>query len=178
LDVFIKALAVLNGKGVAFRATIGSSGDLLEYHRGLVRSLELEQIVTFSGWVDDPAPLLANSDIFVLPSLEEGSGSIALLEAMRNRLAVVASDLDGIPEVITSEVDGILVPPGDSRLLAEALERVIHDPLFRARLANAATARHASRANPEVFTEALRSLYDHILASCPGAPEERPAPGR
>ena len=97
---------------------------------------------------------------------------------MRNRLAVVASDLDGIPEVITSEVDGILVPPGDSRLLAEALERVIHDPLFRARLANAATARHASRANPEVFTEALRSLYDNILASCPGSPEERPEPGR
>lgn len=178
LDVFIKALAVLNGKGVAFRATIGSGGDLLEYHRGLVRSLELEQIVTFSGWVDDPTPLLANSDIFVLPSLEEGSGSIALLEAMRNRLAVVASDLDGIPEVITSEVDGLLVPPGDSRLLAEALERVIHDPAFRARLANAATARHASRANPEVFTETLRSLYDHILASCPGAPEERPASGR
>lgn len=165
LDVFIQALALLDGKGITFCATIGSSGDLLEYHQNLVRTLGLEHRVAFSGWVDDPSPLLANGDIFVLPSLEEGSGSIALLEALRHGLAVVASDIDGIPEVITSELDGLLVPAGDSRSLAAALERLVKDPSLRVGLASAALARHATRASPDAFTEALGALYDRLLAA-------------
>ena len=177
LDIFIRALAVLHERGVEFRATLGSSGDLLTYHQNLTRSLGLQAQVSFSGWLDDPAPLLDSGDIFVLPSLEEGSGSIALLEAMRYGLAVVVSDVDGIPEVITGDVEGLLVPPGDSAALAAALTRLIHDRPLRERLARAASARHALRADPARFTAALGGLYDRLRAGT-RLPEEMRVRGR
>jgi len=72
------------------------------------------------------ASLLSASDIFVLPSLGEGISS-SLLEASASGLAVIATSVGGNRDIVTKET-GILVPPGDAKSLAKAIESLASDP--------------------------------------------------
>ena len=93
--------------------------------------------IRFTGHVDNVGDHLAAFDIFAFPSVHEGLGS-ALLDAMHAGLPIVASDVDGIPDIVADGVDGLLVPPRDAAALAEALKRLRADPALARRLANAA----------------------------------------
>ena len=83
----------------------------------LVRDLKLDGSVSLPGSMADPAVELRRSDLFVLPSREEGM-SIALLEAMALRIPIVASDIPGNRVLITPGVHGRLAPPDDPLTLA------------------------------------------------------------
>ena len=73
-------------------------GELLYAHRLLAKNLGLGSTTVLTGLVPDPLSYLSCADIFVLPSIRECSGSLALLEALQAGAAVIASDVDGIPE--------------------------------------------------------------------------------
>ena len=161
--MLLRALDLLHREGTPFRARIGSGGELFERHKRLAAQLGLEQHVSFTGWLDDPNTLLAAGDIFVLPSLEEGSGSIALVEAMRAGLAIVASRVDGIPESIEDGRDGILVEPADPAVLADALRRLLRDDGLRRRLSAEVVASYARRHSPEALVRDLATLYKDLL---------------
>lgn len=79
-------------------------------------------------------------DILVVPSLNEGR-SLACQEALARGLAVVASNVGGIPEVIEDGVTGILCPVGDVEAFAAAVRRLAADPMLRRRLGSAGQAR-------------------------------------
>jgi hypothetical protein len=68
---------------------------------------------------------------------------LVLLEAMAARTPVVASDIDGYNIVVTDNVDGVLVPPGDPAALAYAVQTVVDDPMFSQRLVAGGDARAA-----------------------------------
>jgi glycosyltransferase involved in cell wall biosynthesis len=92
------------------------------------------------------AEILGGADLAVCPSVLTAQGDregipVALMEAMATGLAVVASDISGIPELVDDGETGLLVPPGDPRALADAIERLHDDPALRARLGDAARAR-------------------------------------
>jgi glycosyltransferase involved in cell wall biosynthesis len=70
----------------------------LAAHGSLAASLELTESVAITGHVEDVFAYLRQADVFVLPSLQEGSGSVSLLEALQARTPVIASRCDGIPE--------------------------------------------------------------------------------
>jgi glycosyltransferase involved in cell wall biosynthesis len=78
----------------------------------------------FLGLRADTQRLLAESDVFVLPSLAEGF-SLALIEALNAGLPVIATEVGGAPEVIEDGVNGFLVPPANPSLLAEYVTRVL-----------------------------------------------------
>lgn len=80
------------------------------------------------------------ADIFVLASFAEGI-PVVLMEAMAMEIPCVSTFVAGIPELIRSGIDGILVPPSDECALAEALKRLIDDPALRRRLGVAARRR-------------------------------------
>ena len=111
------------------------------------------------GFVPDPYPFLRQADIFVLPSLEEGSGSLALIEALQAGVAVVASNIDGIPEDVVDGESALLVTPGDEAELAGATSRLIVDPALRQRLARSARATFEARFSAATFVDALRKTY-------------------
>jgi glycosyltransferase involved in cell wall biosynthesis len=91
------------------------------------RELGVEQAVRFAGIRED-VPLVLNCfDLFVLPSLWEGFGT-AIVEALACGVPVVASKVGGIPEIIEDGMNGILVPPGRSRPLAQAIIGSLDDP--------------------------------------------------
>jgi glycosyltransferase involved in cell wall biosynthesis len=92
-----------------------------------VKALGLEGSVSLLGQRDDVPDILGATDIFCLPSLWEGFG-LVIAEAMAAGRPVVASRIDGIPEVVEDGVTGILVPPRDPRALAEAILELLADP--------------------------------------------------
>ncbi|MDA3919167.1 MAG: glycosyltransferase [Salinisphaera sp.] len=89
--------------------------------------------IAFTGHVDNVGDYLAAFDLFAFPSVHEGLGS-TLLDAMQAGLPIVASAVDGIPELIAHEVNGLLVPPRDPAALAAALARLRADPVLATRL--------------------------------------------
>jgi glycosyltransferase involved in cell wall biosynthesis len=159
LDVLIRALAALQADGVPFRACLLGTGTLLRAHRSLVRELGLEARVTLPGCVPDVMPYLHDCDVFVLPSMEEGSGSVAVLEALQAGAAIVSTSVDGIPEDLTHEVDALLVAPGSRDELRDALRRSVEDLSLRRRLGTQARALYERRFAPAVAAPAIGDFY-------------------
>ncbi len=162
LDNLLHALARLRAAGVRFRACLVGGGALLAAHRRLAAELGLGEVTTILGWVPDPYPYLQSADVFVLPSLQEGSGSLSLIEALQAGVAVVASNVDGIPEDVVEGGSALLVRPGNPAELAEALARVLSDSGLRKRLAENGRASFEARFSPEALTEALREIYAEL----------------
>jgi glycosyltransferase involved in cell wall biosynthesis len=162
LDLLLRALALLSRAGVGFRACLAGGGRLLPDHRRLSAELGLSGRVALPGHVPDVAPYLAQADIFVLASREEGSGSMALLEALQAGTAIVASDIDGIGEDLVHGRHALLVEPGNTRALADALARLLADAHLRAELAANARALYLERFSAERFTEALKDAYAEV----------------
>jgi glycosyltransferase involved in cell wall biosynthesis len=162
VDVLLRALGQLKAAGIPFRACLVSGGPLLTAHRRLVERLGLETMVTLTGWVPDSFAYLQHADVFVLPSLRESSGSLALLEALQAGVAVVASNVDGIPEDVTDGESALLVEPGNVGQLTGALTRVLTDRELRRRLAERARTTLVERFSADAFTAALRNLYAEL----------------
>lgn len=128
-DILIDALAVLNKRGERYRCLfVGAEpADHPEYRRQLIDRAAghgLEH-VEFLGNRNDIPQLLAQSDVFVLPSRYEGFG-IAIIEAMMAKVPVIASAVDGPKEIIGDNRYGELFPVGDSERLASAIHRTIN----------------------------------------------------
>lgn len=92
---------------------------------------------------DDALRYLRAGDVFVLSSRTEGLSHV-LLEAINTGTPAVASRVGGNPEIITDGVDGLLVPPDDPPALASAIRRLLDDPAFAERIAQAGYARSAA----------------------------------
>lgn len=101
-------------------------GSLKKSLQKRISFLNLGSKVTFLKMRSDVVNVLSALDIFILPSLWEGLG-MAMLEAMAAGVPVIASDVDGIKEVIESDKTGILVPPADPGKIAEAVIELLKD---------------------------------------------------
>lgn len=162
LDVLIHALAGLRDAGVPFRACLVGTGVLLGAHRRLAESLGLQDQVWFPGRVPDVMPYLRACDVYVLPSTEEGSGSVSVLEALQAGATIVSSAVDGMPEDLTHEHDALLVAPGSREALRDAFRRLVQDAELRERLARAGRATYERRFSPEVVGRALADFHAEI----------------
>jgi glycosyltransferase involved in cell wall biosynthesis len=125
--------------------------------------------------VPDTSVYLREADVFVLPSLQEGSGSVALLEAFQAGRAVVASRCDGIPEDVIDGENGRLVPPGDPVALAEVLRSVLADPSGRQALGQGARRTFVRRFAADALVDALQGTYTG-LGIPPASPSVRARP--
>jgi glycosyltransferase involved in cell wall biosynthesis len=119
--------------------------------------------LSFTGWVENIGDYLAAFDLFVLPSLREGLGSI-LLDAMQFGLPIVASRVGGIIDVVEDPKNGLLVPPGESGALADAIVRLYTDAEMRNAMSAAAMQR-AENYRPELMIERYWQLYQEIIPS-------------
>lgn len=126
------------------------------------RKLGLSSRVIFAGTVRDIPNFLALLDIFTLPSLDEGLG-IVILEAMASGLAVVASRVGGIPEIVADNETGFLVKPADADSLAGALMKLIADKELRRKMGREAKAR-IKDFTPQEVAEKLEKIYDYYIA--------------
>ncbi len=125
-DVLLRALANLRDSGYQFRLLLGGDGEERRSLQKLAKTLELEDRVSFIGWVRDKKQFFDDIDLFCLPSHHEPFG-IVLLEAMAQKLPVIAADAEGPVEIIEHEKTGLLVPRGDEVSLAGALASLLAD---------------------------------------------------
>lgn len=128
LHILIEALALLNQKNNITLQIIGGSYDdsYLKKIIELISKLNLKNIY-FYGVLKDFSALLLKTDIVVVPSLMESMG-YSILDAWYYKKAVIASNTDGIPEVITDVQNGLLFKKNDSLDLAKKLEFLINKP--------------------------------------------------
>jgi colanic acid/amylovoran biosynthesis glycosyltransferase len=114
----------------------------------LIIQLELQTKITLKGALSQHQvrDLYKKTDIFVLPSFAEGI-PVVLMEAMSMEIPTIATNINGIPELIQHEVDGILVFPSDDVQLSEAIEKLINSPKLRESLGKAARAKIFSKFN-------------------------------
>ena len=138
----------------------GSEADAL---RAQAADLGVDERVVFTGRRDDVTAITADVTIALLPSLREAQG-ISILEAMALSRPVVAAAVGGIPEVITDGVDGLLVPPADPAVLADAVVRLINDPTLRDRIAEAGYRTVAERFSIDAQVRRTEEAYDEELA--------------
>ncbi len=125
---------------VPHRLVFVGSGETLEAVRAVARASAISDRIEFWGARDDVSTILANSQVFVLATNWE-SFPISILEAMRAGLPVVATDVGGIREAVVDGETGFLVPHGDEIVLTDRLERLLRDPLLRARMGAAGRLR-------------------------------------
>jgi len=154
--------SVLAGSPEA-RLVIVGEGSQTDALRALSVSLGVDGRVVFTGRREDVSALTADLTVAVLPSLREAQG-ISILEAMARRVPVVASAVGGIPEVITSGVDGLLVPPADPGALAEAIGSLLHDLDLRRRIGEAGYRTVVDRFSIDAQVRRTQALYDEELA--------------
>ncbi|HXN16308.1 MAG TPA: glycosyltransferase family 4 protein [Usitatibacter sp.] len=158
----LEAVAALNPKVPNVRLECAGEGDLEALSRH-AHALDIGNRVTWRGWLTGPKKdeLLARAAIFVLPSYAEGL-PVSLLEAMAAGVAVVASRVGGVPDLIAHGVNGLLVEPGDRAALERALRALLANPELAARLGRAARATIANRFRAELALEPLEALYTRL----------------
>jgi glycosyltransferase involved in cell wall biosynthesis len=138
--------------------TFVGDGPRREALETLTRALGITERVRFLGESRDVAPILAEHDLFVLPSRSEAFPN-ALIEAMATALPVVATDVGGIPEVVRPGINGRLVQPDDAGALAGAVLALMDDPAAAAALGRAARADVVRHYTIDRMVERFEQLY-------------------
>jgi glycosyltransferase involved in cell wall biosynthesis len=155
LHVLLRAVARLPDTVVL--AVLGEGpleGDL----RARAQELGIAGRVRWLGWRSEVAAYVAAADVFCLSSNWEAC-ALAAQEAMQLGTTVVATDVGGMPELITTGRSGLLVPKGDDAALARALQEALSDPEMRAAMAAAARARLADAFSTERMLDRLDAAY-------------------
>ena len=128
----------------------------------LVKDLELSDRINIIDWVnsEERDALLSKSDIFVLPSHNEGL-PMAIIEAMSFGLPIITTPVGGIPELISNGDNGLLIEPGDIQELSNAMQYLINNESIKNFLGTKAKERVASL-DIEKYCLSLMSIYQSI----------------
>ena len=143
----LKSKVVIVGDGPE-RATLAAA----------VRSCGFEKDVVFAGQQSEVRPYYAMAEVFVLPSHSEGSPNV-LLEAMAAGVAIVATTVGGVPEMIEDNQSALLVPANNPSGLSAAISRLLTDDDLAGRLTSNASALVVNRFSPEEYVRSLMKIY-------------------
>lgn len=159
-DTLLRALALVPG---AHLVVLGD-GELMAELVALVADLELGSRVHFTGWWTDMSTALADVDLVVLTSRNEGT-PLSLIEAGAAGIATVATAVGGVPGVVLHERTGLLVPPGDVVAVADAVRRLLHDAPSRRTLGTNARRHVEQHFGLQRSLEHLGAVYDDLISS-------------
>jgi glycosyltransferase involved in cell wall biosynthesis len=151
------ARLVLNERPDA-RFFIVGEGPLREPLEEQARTLNITDRFNFAGFAKDVPRVVSAFDVSVFPSLWEGT-PLTVFEALAMGKAIVATDADGLLDVLTAEQDAIIVPKRNARALADGLIRMIDEPSTRARCA-AAAYQTGKQYDIAAFVRKMEQLYD------------------
>lgn len=186
-SVLLSAVGILRDRGVVCRLDLYGGGPLRVALTEQIARLGLEDRVSVHGarQQDEIITAYQAAACFALASVVTGDGDRdgipnVLVEAMACGVPVISTRISGIPELIEDGVDGLLVPPGDARALADALQRVLEEPELAGSLALAGRHKVERRFDLAANTSRMRSLLLTGIESWPAVASPEPAgpPGR
>lgn len=177
LDLLIRAMTACPG-----RLLLVGRGPLEPALRAQVSALGLDDRVTFLGPVpDNELPTYYRAaDVFVLPSIARTEAfGVVQVEAMAAGLPVISTRLQtGVPWVNRHEETGIVVPPGDSQALAEAINRLLADPALRARFGRNGALRAQREFSRPLMIDRFRAVVESAVGVQTTSPLTAPAVAR
>jgi glycosyltransferase involved in cell wall biosynthesis len=167
LEQFLQAAAALHSRfpNVRFLVVGETSPHNREYLpelQQLAERLRVAHRVIFTGLRSDIPALLSSVSVSVMPSLNEALSNV-LLESMAAGAPTVATRVGGTPEALVDGMTGLLVPPGDSGALAEAIGRLLEDRALAAQVGGAARALIANKFSVERMVSETEALYAELL---------------
>ncbi|MEP6919503.1 MAG: glycosyltransferase family 4 protein [bacterium] len=166
-DDFLRAASLIKGSFPhAFFIIAGTDSSPNQSHRiqleRMITELGLVENIRMIGWMDDLASLFCALDVFVSASHTESFG-LAIVEAMVAGAAVVTTATEGAKEIIQDGETGMLVPIGDFRALAEAVNALVSDDSKREHLCLQAQRAATSRFSLERMVEETARIYSEVL---------------
>lgn len=177
MEVLIESMARMREQGRAVRLRAVGGFETPEYEsriRGLCRRLAVEDLVEWRGFRRDVAAELSKVDVLVLPSLFGEGMPMVVLEAMAVGLPVVASRVEGVPEVVRDGRDGVLVEPGDPEALAAALGKLADAPSALSAMGASGRNRQRQEFSDFAMAERLSRVYDRLLGLAdPGRTDQK-----
>ncbi len=151
------AFAAFLQKGYDARLVMLGTGEEEENLKDLARKLKISDQIKYAGFVSNVEDYLVNADTFLLSSDYEAL-PLALLEAMAAGLPIISTNVGGICDIVTD--NGILIAPGDTAAMVQAMEQLYKDKALRTRMSTASKAN--ARAYDVSHTAAAYSrLYSH-----------------
>lgn len=166
LEVLLDAIHVMKKRGVPVRLRAVGGFETEGYQKEImarVNRLEIGGSIEWTGFQKDVNEQLRKMDLFVLPSLYGEGMPMVVLEAMANAIPVVASRVEGIPEVIRDEIDGLIVEPGDVMNLVNRLEEIIGDIRRWKMMSRSSLDRQQRDFSDQSMARAMAEVYDQMF---------------
>ncbi|MGH7361473.1 MAG: glycosyltransferase, partial [Candidatus Methylomirabilales bacterium] len=161
--VLVEACLELRGAFPGLHVVLVGDGPVRGWIAERIRDLGLEGTVRLVGHRRDIPDVLAALDVFVLPSIEPEGVPQSVVQALAMGRPVVASDVEGLTEVLRDGETGLLVPPGDPAALAAAIASLLADPGRGTALGNAGRQLVKKEFTVEAMLGRLEGLYAQML---------------
>lgn len=149
--------------GVLVGERSGDQGEYTAELRSIREALPFADRVQFHPFASDPCQAFRALDLFVLASHSETFGMV-LQEALMTGVPAIGTESGGVPEIITHEETGLLVPPKDPQAIGEAIVRLYRDPDLRCRMAGAGRSFAMRAYDPRQQYQAFEELLETSLA--------------
>lgn len=159
---FLKAASIVSSYLPRVQYLVVGEGDLRRDLEILSKELSLEDKIKFLGFREDVMQILTILDLFVLSSYLEGLCT-SLLDAQAAGVPVVATKTGGVPEIIKDGVNGLLVPPRDSKSLAEAIIRLLKDKLLAKQMSSSGKEM-VKGFSKEVMISETERVYNELMS--------------
>jgi glycosyltransferase involved in cell wall biosynthesis len=161
LPLLVNAFAQVCRSNPGVVLLLVGDGDERSAIEQLVRELGIEHAVVFCGYQTDTAAYMSAIDVFLLPSLTEGT-SMTLLEAMSMSVCCIVTDVGGNPEIVERDKTGLVVPSADLGALVEAMRTVAEDESTRGTLARNGSERFHNKFTLTNMIEQYHQLYQSL----------------
>jgi len=166
IEVLLKSLAILKSQNKSIRLRAVGPFETESYKAEIMqlsKELQVEELVDWVGFTSDVTAELNQIDLFVLPSLFGEGLPMVVLEAMACGVAVIGTDVEGIPEALRDGVDGLIARANDPADLADKISSAMSD---RAKLVE--MGKNARRRQRECFSDqsmaaGVAAAYRHVL---------------
>ncbi|HOE36286.1 MAG TPA: glycosyltransferase [Kiritimatiellia bacterium] len=168
-DIFLATCRLLRERGIPCEAWVAGGWNSEAEQKvaaDYIAAHQLQSVVRDLGLVEDMPVLYRQLDVLFLPARRDPLPRV-VMEAMCHGLPVVASRVDGIPEMVVDGETGILVEPENVEGFAEALARLLADPELRHRMGTAGHARAQEIFTIEAYRDAMMNVYKGLLPTAP-----------
>ncbi|MFQ5731656.1 MAG: glycosyltransferase family 4 protein [Planctomycetaceae bacterium] len=171
LPFFLAAAKTVNAARPNVEFLVAGGGPEERNLRRLSRELNIDRKITFVPNLTDFGQSLAAMDVFCLPSLQQGLGTV-MLEAMALGKPVIATRVGGVAGVIRDRENGLLVPPSQSRPLANAILELLGDAVRARAIGEAGRSLVRREFRVETMVERTASLYHQFLPTTQPQPAD------
>ncbi|MDP2644067.1 MAG: glycosyltransferase [Desulfobacterales bacterium] len=159
--VLLKAVSLVRKHYPNLKLFVIGEGDQEDRLRAFIKAEKIEDNVVFLGFQKDVCRFYPLFDIFILPSLTEGI-PLVLLEAMFFKTPIIASNVGGIPELISNGYNGVLVPPEQQEILAANILMLLQDRQYALKIAENGYEYLQKNHDPRIWARKIADIYQTV----------------